>query len=487
MILRALLIPVILFFLNSCSNEKSKYEKVPVLSSISPSFRAVNMPGFKLIVRGEQFTDFSKIYFGDQIIETSFLSENELECEIHSDLISADTGNSIDLLRIEKNDKNIPVVITNGGGNFSEKIYFNLNDNNSFYDPFAVSGVNDTSSNPAIAVTILDKVFIIYERYEEIKSLYYISVITSASRGTDWSYPLDLFSSTQKIYNPAIAVGEDGNIYTTFYNEKLYFSSSNDSGETWSEAKVISSNTSSPIESKIVTDNSGGINIMWIISSSSTDTSVYFQRSDNDGITFSEEKNISSERNNISSVYNPAFAVNGNNIYTAWGAWPSWGSRYGYVHFNSSRDLGQTWSNVDGSFGVCSSADFSTGSGNAIYIVLSSSYVPFENQIVLYKSLGEGLNWGSRITITSNSNDTYPIIKTDTVGNINTIFKRDSGYYYVRSINGGDTWTDPLLVTDYISSAYRQRLIDMAIDTGGNMYIVSEFDNSGILYFTRSR
>ena len=474
---------LIIFSFYKCTNDDIEVD--PVLTAISPTSKAINMPGFSLRATGIGFNENSRIYFNGIGKETVFVNETELTCIISSEDIRSDSGIDRSLLEDQEVSNSIPVVVSNDGRFLSENLLFSVRKNNSFNISMSITDSNFVSSNPSIAIDENDHIFIVYERHDSDNE-HHVSIITSDDRGEDWSQPVNIITSNEKIANPAITTNGSGNIYVTFYNKGLFFSSSSDSGQTWSTPKRLSFKISSPIESKIEVDTEGSLNILWLISSYSKDTSVYFQRSGDGGLTFSTALNISSETGNFSSVYNPAFVINGNYIYAAWGSWPLWDSRYGYVYFNSSKNLGQTWSNVDGSFGISSSPDFSTGINNEVYITLSDIYFPSENQIVFFRSPGESVNWGSRIKITSNSNDTYPIIKTDMVGNINIIYKNSSGCYYVRSINGGDAWTDPLFVTDKISFIYRKKLIDMAIDKSGNMYIVSEFDSSGVLYLTKS-
>ncbi len=478
-----IVLSLIIFSIYGCTKEN--IEAAPILTAISPSSKAINMPGFTLKVTGAGFTEYSKIYFNDIGKETIFISETELTCTISSESIESDSGIDHPLLEDKGTLSDIPVFVSDGGRNFSEKLYFRVRENNAFAISVSITDSNFASYNPSIAIDENDHLFIVYERYDN-NSEHHVTIIRSVDGGAGWSQPVNIFTSNEKISNPSISTFGNGNIYVTFSNKGLFFSSSNDAGRTWSSPQRISYETPYKIESEIQADTEGDLYLLWVLPSSSADTAVYYQRSLDGGNTFSPAVNISSEKDNFSSVYNPAFTVKGNYIYAAWAAWPLWDSRYGHVYFNSSKNLGQTWSDVDGSFGVCSSADFSTGGNNEVYIVLSSSHMPFENQIVFYRSPGESVNWGSRIEITSNSNDTYPDIKTDTVGNINIIFKNSSGCYYVRSIDGGDTWTDPLFVSDKISFIYRKKLIDMAIDTGGNIYIISEFDSSGVLYFTKS-
>ncbi len=464
---------IILFvFLPYCSNSDVESDEDPVLVSITPSSKAVNMPQFTLTARGQRFTEYSKIYFNEISRTTIFISESELSCVISSESLTSEAE--------------ISVKISNGGGNFSDVLRFEIKDNNSFILPVLTTEENSTSFNPSITSDISGDLFIAYERYDDDDSMNHVSVISSFDKGEDWGGPVDVFSSVEKIYNPDITSGPDGFLYITFYKSNLYFSFSEDSGETWSDPQIISFSTPSPIESRISVDDEGNINIIWLLPLYSQNTSVYYTRSEDGGLNFSTEVNISSEKDNFSSAYNPCLAVNGSDVYVGWTAWPLGGSRYSYVYFNFSVDNGNTWNSKDKYFGVCSGSDLCANGEANVYFALSSSYLPFQNRIALYRSTNSALNWEAGVGVTSESHDTYPLIRSDSEGNLNILLKRGSAYFYSRSCDGGDTWTEPLYVTDKISQAYQKKLIDMAIDKEGTLYIVSEYDNAGILYFSKS-
>ncbi len=481
-----IILTILLVFLPFCSKVDLESDENPVLFSITPSSKAVKMPAFTLTVKGSGFNESSKIFFDNTEMGTSFVNESELVCTIPANKLDITTGSYEDLNAIEIALREVPVLVKNNGEYNSGILNFSIKDNNSFSKSEKISEGNNSSFNPKITIDNESNIFVVYERYEQADEKYFVSIIRSDDGGKVWNHPVDIFESDERIYNPAIASDPDGVINVTFYNEKLYFSCSGDSGETWSVPKLISNSSPTPIESKIAIDYIGNINIVWLISSYSQDTSIYYMRSEDGGSTFSSAINISTERDNFSSVYNISLAVDRSGVYTGWVAWPLGGSRYSHVYFNYSNDNGTTWNSEDKYFGVCSAPDVFANGGSDVYLALSGSYLPFQNRIVLFMSTDSCLSWESGIGVTSESNDTYPLVRTDSEGNINIIFKRSGAYYYIRSYDRGVSWTEPLYVTDKISEPYNKKLIDMTLDKEGTIYIVSEYDNSGVLYFTKS-
>ncbi|MCK5005356.1 MAG: exo-alpha-sialidase, partial [Candidatus Aminicenantes bacterium] len=386
-----LFLTILFVLLSFCSNNDLESDGDPVLSSITPSSKAVNMPQFILTATGSGFHENAKIFFNNSEMVTTFISETELKCAI--------PANSLDLTDLQNKDssmklslREIPVQVKNGGGNNSGTTNFSIKDNNSFILPVKLTEGNTTSFNPSITIDPDGNIFIIYERYELADDNCFVSIIRSEDGGKVWSDPVDIFESDERIYNPAITSGPDGVIYTTFYNANLYFSFSDDSGETWSDPNEISFSTPTPIESKILTDSDGNINIVWLLPSYSQNTSIYYMRSEDGGVTFSTAINISVEKDNFNIVYGLSLAVDGSGVYTGWTAWPLGGSRYSHVYFNYSNDNGSTWNSEDKYFGVCSASDISADGGSNVYFVLSSSYLPFQNRIGLFMSTDSGVS-----------------------------------------------------------------------------------------------
>lgn len=476
---------ILLLTISFCTNSDNI---IPVLSSLSPPDKVSHMPSFTLTAVGSGFAAGSEIIFNGTSKTTNFISSTEISCIIDKNDISISLYSDDNLIYSKLQNNNIPVLIRNPGGEESETIFFSIKDNHSFITPLKLSEEHSTSYNPAITTDPDGNIYIIYDRYDRNVNGYYVSVISSNDKGESWTEFIDIFTSLERSYNTRIASGPDGKLYVTFFNAKLYFSYSEDSGNTWNTPKELTPNANSPLESEIEIDKNGDINIIWLQRDGFNYKAIYFMRSEDKGDSFSQPVIVSAGWKNYSSIYNPSFAIDNNNgIFVTWTAWPIGGSRYSYVYFNYSHDNGVTWQSEDKYFGVCSSSELSVDPEGNIDLALSSSYLPFQNQIVYYKSVDNGVSWENYVPVTSASSDYYPIIRTDSAGNRNIIFKRGNYYYFTRSFNGGVTWTDPIFVTDKTSYRFdRGKLIDMVLDNEGNIFIVSEYDNIGLLYFTKN-
>ncbi|MEN8153757.1 MAG: sialidase family protein [Acidobacteriota bacterium] len=479
-----ILIYIILSFSFFYCTDSGENSEKPEVFSLSPASKVSSMPSFTLTANGSGFVTGSKIIFNGVTKNTNYTDPGEISCTIDKNEISLNSYSHV----VSNNEmSSIPVLVRNPGGEESDTLFFTINDNHSFIIPKKLSEEHSTSFNPAIATDPEGNIFIVYDRYERSVNGYYVSVISSKDKGDSWVEYVDIFTATERCYNTKITSGPDGTIYVTFFNAKLYFSYSNDQGNTWQIPKAITPNANAPLDSDIAIDKNGAINIIWVQRDLYNFKSIYFIRSEDKGVSFSLPVSVAAEWENYSSIYNSALAINNNNgIFVTWTGWPAGGSRYSHVYFNYSHDNGINWNSEDKYFGVCSSSDLSVDPEGNIDLVISSSYLPFQNQIIFLRSVDNGVSWGKGIAVTSNSSDTNPIIRTDSAGNRNIIFKRDKYYYFTRSIPSGVSWTDPIFATDKENIRFSDKSIDMALDNEGNIFIVSEYDNIGLLYFTKS-
>jgi BNR/Asp-box repeat len=453
---------------------------VPVLNSLSPGSKAAHMPGFKLTALGANFVPGSKIVFNGTERVTQYIDDTQLSCGITSGDLPAllySRGESA----ISLSSGSVPVLVRTPapGGGDSGSISLDITDNHFFTSATQVSGTIGSAANPAMVVDTDGNIAAVYESFDGDSSTYAISFIRSTDSGATWSAPINLVEASERCNNPDIAIDSNGFLSVIFYVQRLYYLRSIDNGMTWNTPVILSGDTSEPLQSALDVDNSGGINIVWTQQGSDWHGRVNFTRSSDDGTTFSAPINIFAGYDNYSSTFLPVITVdNLGGIYAGWGAWPSGGSRYGWICFNYSHDNGITWSPVDTEFPVASSIDLAIDPDSKINIAYSDSYLPFANQILFLKSNDRGASFEPSIEVTADSYDSFPLIAIDSAGNINIIYFYSHQYYFKRSIDGGATWSDAIQVTNSTAG------IDMTLDQEGNIYILFENDSDEKLYFT---
>jgi hypothetical protein len=153
------------------------------------------------------------------------------------------------------------------------------------------------------------------------KTKWYVHFRRSTDNGITWSNGINVNQSNPGYYygKPSISVDKSGNIYLMWEwrancfsgNYQIYFTRSTDNGVTWSEPINFSANSLNSTSPDIMVDAAGNINVVWNQSGE-----IYFRRSVNNGASWSNKINVS---NTSGCSVNPQIGVDSNgNIKIAW-------------------------------------------------------------------------------------------------------------------------------------------------------------------------
>ena len=122
----------------------------------------------------------------------------------------------------------------------------------------------------------------------------------STNGGESWSAPVNLSNSFAGSVKPQVHVGSGGDVYVTWeegedwyahagYPVASMYAYSADGGNTWVEPIVFSSTLGAPQQITLGTSQDGGLVVVWRLPKKS---SYYYQRSTDNGITWSEPQPI---------------------------------------------------------------------------------------------------------------------------------------------------------------------------------------------------
>ena len=257
------------------------------------------------------------------------------------------------------------------------------------------------------------------------------------------------FTDPQNISNtpiwsgkPKIGICNEGHVSVVWsemcndcYNDFLwvYFNRSDDYGITWNQGIKISGDLLDVEDPKIAVDQSGNVNVVWWEESWGPENiSGNFRRSDDNGLNWHDIINISTISRGV--LYPSITVDSSGNIYAAWvEALFDNGHRFSRLYFGFSTNGGITWS--------------------------QSINIPNAN----------------------NTWDVYePNISVDESGNILAVWQEVSKWYdrticFSKSTDSGATWSTPKNISNNPQNS-RVRYIDMTFDNSSNIYVVWNFE-----------
>ena len=485
-----MLILSVLIILPACDTGPSPEEEeeppapnpTPTLSSISPTSKVAHMPAYTLTATGTDFITTSKIVFDGTEKTTSFVSATSLTCQIDPDDITTALSMTQDKSGFpEILDKNVSVLVrtpTPGGGD-SSSVDFTIHDNFTFFVPKNVSNNSGDSYDPAIAVDSSGNINVVWEDDAAGNDEVYFS--RSQDGGSTWSAVINLSSTSDDSDDSCIAIDSSGNISVAWeeggFPDEIFFRCSQDNGASWSAAVNISNTSGDSGDPAIAVDSSGNINVVWEDDDPGNDD-TYFARSEDNGSTWSQVKNVSNSGDNSRD---PDIAVdNSGNINVVWRQSTPADNE---VYYSRSTDNGATWvqgknvsNNAADSWDPAIAVD-SSGNINVVWDELT----PGNWDIYLSRSSNNGAGWSAAVNISNNSGDSeYPAIAVDSAGNLNVVWHDDtSGHediYFSRSIDDGSTWTAFLNISNTAGDSYNPSI---GVDSTGNINIVWEDDTPG--------
>jgi hypothetical protein len=308
-----------------------------------------------------------------------------------------------------------------------------------------------------------------------------------------------IFDDPSSSDSPDIAVDSAGNINVVWrdlvYNPgtphiiEIFFSRSIDDGLTWSQPVNISNPSVYSTSPAIALDSVGNIDVVWADRTPGNDD-IYFSRSTNGGETWSQAVNIS---NTPGVSQSPVIAVDyaGNIDVT----WFDETSRNYDIYFSRSTDDGLTWNqvvNISNHLEYSSSPDIAVDSAGNIYAAWSASTL--YDDIYFSRASVDSLSWSQPVNI-SHTFDTsfYPAIAVDSAGNPNVVWYdmiymgkiNKSIVRFSHSADNGTTWSQQVNLSDKMEIHY---FADIVVDSVGNINVVWSDDSLGHLfvYFRRS-
>lgn len=194
-----------------------------------------------------------------------------------------------------------------------------------------------------------------------------VMFLRSTDESATFSQPRDISRSTAQAFDPEIAIDSNNAINVVWEDSApghnvIMFTRSNDGGETFSDPLQISTNTDFAAEAHITVDNLNRLHVVWS-EEVDGDAQAFYARSTDGGQTFSVPVNVSDNRS--SNVHKPVVTTFNDTVYVAY---HSEGGNRRQVFVLKSEDAGLSFSDQE----QVSRADNSKGRGHSPAIVVDS-------------------------------------------------------------------------------------------------------------------
>lgn len=474
----------------------------PVLTSISPTSKVQHLPAFTLTATGTDFVDGAKIFFDGAEKETTFVSSTELTCTIEpEDITETTAANAYAPIGILDTDVNVLVNNPTPGGGDSGETTFTIRSRHSFETFQEV----DSASVPEIAVDSQGNIYIVYEdgTYNNGVWRFDVYIVSSSDGGETWSDPVNVSNTPGRSFFPAVAVETSGNtsqsgetsvsdtqdtVYVIWNDDsgrgqrdfEVNIRSSTDGGATWSNRDEISHSGGKGHDNSVIDIAVGGddtVYVVWSDDRNSKYGEIFFTKAAGgsslgaQGLSWTTPKKIAAEQS-------PRISVDGsNNLYVVC---EFYGSKLWDIAFTYSTDAGQNWENqqnVSNASDYDLDPDITTDSQGIVHIVWQDLGSPNWSDVIYIHSTTavtaetNSLSWISPVYLSDTPKYAeYPRLVSDAADNINLVWSDSSDHlYFIRSINGGDTWTQKVSIyEDYCNENA------IAVDKEGNIYVVTD-------------
>jgi hypothetical protein len=434
----------------------------PTLNSITPDSANSGDEAFTLTAEGSDFINGSIIIFDGKEKTTTFVSSTQIKEEIEKADIVVENLNAV-----KKGENIVQVSVKNpspGGGTSNSidfKIYYESN--YSFNEPVAISEKITMNYSQKLAFASFgSNYYAAWGNNGPNKIDIFFNV--SMDGGTTWGNQTNLTNSTKDSWSPYFAIADNDKAYFVWREEGspsvTKFMKSSDGGNTWTASKTVSNVNLSAYVPKIIWEGNSVISYI-----DDVDDNLNFKKSNNGGDSWFRNSYPVKGKDADSH----SFIRGKNNSYYV--IWQSADSNFKYsINFTKSTDNGVTWSDSKEIFphsGGCNNF-VSIAYDNKGYIYLAFSYIvqPNRYQIYFMKSKDEGNTWTNPIILSKKpkSDSNEPTVLLNSSGDLlvfwSAAYDNESGIFYSKSSDYGDNWSEPICALNRSSFSPNNFIID---------------------------
>jgi hypothetical protein len=306
---------------------------------------------------------------------------------------------------------------------------------------------------------------------------YDIFFTASNDTGRTFSTPINISNSTKESFAQQIS-SEGNNVFVVWidhtpdnFDYDIFFTASNDTGQTFSTPIDLYNNTGFSLSPKISSEGNS-VYVAWVISTFDNDE-IFFTASNDTGQTFSTPLNLSNNIGTLTHSGAQQISSEGNNVFVVWNDFEF--DNFDELSFTASNDTGRTFStpiNISNSVGFWKSPQI-VSEGNSVYVVWNDFTLDnydifftasndtgrtFSTPINLSYNTGESTN----PQISSEGNNVFIVWSDDTPDNF------DYDIFFTASNDTGQTFSTPI----NLSNNTRISTNPQISSEGNNVFIV---------------
>ncbi|MCG2825888.1 MAG: exo-alpha-sialidase [Thermoplasmatales archaeon] len=314
-----------------------------------------------------------------------------------------------------------------------------------------------------------------------------------------WSKDIRLTNDSADSMHPSIAVDSSGIIHVVWQDGRddlwgIYYSRSTDSGLTWSDSMRINSQSNSGITPSIVVDQRDRIHVVWAGATQEEPyREIYYMQSEDNGGAWGEEVRLTYASGDSLA---PDIVASDYRLHIVWSD-----KRDGNfeIYYKRSDDEGNSWSDdvrLTNTSEKSGAPDIVANLVGEVCVVWHEVYNinTGERDIFFRKSIDSGNNWAKSVRLTSNSKESREAsIGMDSEKSIHIVWQEgsfgDCKVWYGKWDRATGNWTEPQSIVSIEGDT--SRMVDIVVDPSDNLHLVwSDYrDGSGNseIYYMVSR
>ena len=321
----------------------------------------------------------------------------------------------------------------------------------------------------------------------------------SLDGGTSWdNFPAtrNLSNSDGEAFGPSVAVTKVGKpkVYVVYHDNEpgvtQAFLIASKKGTKFKKPRNITPHDGGAFAPRIALDSEQSLNIVW--GDTLNNKRVVFTRSTDAGGTFTDLLDIS---RSSGDAFEPEIAVGEDDAINV--SWEDNASGSYAIMYSRSSDGGATFSTpIQVSKGTGNARESYIAAADGLIHVVWVEEINGSLQAMFARSTDHGKTFSTPLNLTNNNG--AEIHKTSVVAQGNTVYvafnndeSRSHQAYIMKSSIGGQSFDDPVQISNANASRGRAHSVAMVIDSSGTLHTVwidtsVVGDDEGLLYYRRS-